>query len=60
MHPYRRSEASKLGRVESFTKSALTYLLDIDHDEAINLRVLLLIEPTVCQRHLGGCEFVVV
>ena len=36
-----------------------TNLLDIDHDEAVNLRVLLLIKPTVGQRHLGGYRFLI-
>lgn len=26
----------------------------IDHNEAVDLRILLLIEATICQRHLGG------
>lgn len=29
----------------------------VDHDKAINLRILLLVEATVCQRHAGGCGF---
>lgn len=31
-----------------------TNLLDIDHDKAINLRILLLVKSAVCERHDGG------
>ena len=33
-----------------------SHLLDIHHDEAIDLRKLLLVEPAICQRHdCGRC-----
>ena len=35
---------------------AHTNLFDVDHDEAFNLRVLLLIKTAICERHDGkGC-----
>jgi hypothetical protein len=32
----------------------MTYLLDVHHHKAINLRILLLVKATVGQRHFGG------
>lgn len=31
------------------------YLSDIDHDKTVNVWILLLVEPAICQRHDGGC-----
>ena len=33
-----------------------THLLDIDHHEAVDLWIFLLIEAAICERHLGPCS----
>ena len=33
----------------------ISYLLYVHHHEAIDLRILLLVETAICQRHICGC-----
>lgn len=52
MHPYRRSRQCQSSPDPNHGKRT-THLLHVDHDEAIDLRVGILVEPAVCQRHAG-------